>query len=46
MREETRTLSLVRETRPLEQVNQAIVAFEAGRIAARIALEPWTLRAC
>jgi alcohol dehydrogenase, propanol-preferring len=32
--------SVIRETRPLDQVNQAIADVEAGRVAARIVLEP------
>jgi propanol-preferring alcohol dehydrogenase len=31
---------VIRETRPLEQVNEAIADVEAGRVAARIVLEP------
>jgi propanol-preferring alcohol dehydrogenase len=31
---------LIRETRPLEQVNEAIADVEAGRVAARIVLQP------
>ena len=31
---------VIRETRPLDQVNQAIADVEAGRVAARIVLEP------
>jgi alcohol dehydrogenase, propanol-preferring len=31
---------VIRETRPLEQVNEAITDVEAGRVAARIVLEP------
>jgi propanol-preferring alcohol dehydrogenase len=32
--------SVIRETRPLDQVNQAIADVEAGRVPARIALQP------
>ena len=32
--------TVIREVRPLEQVNQAIADLEAGRVAARIVLEP------
>jgi propanol-preferring alcohol dehydrogenase len=31
---------VIRETRPLDQVNEAIADVEAGRVAARIVLEP------
>jgi propanol-preferring alcohol dehydrogenase len=31
---------VISETRPLEQVNEAIADVEAGRVAARIVLEP------
>ena len=31
---------VIRETRPLADVNQAIADVEAGRVAARIVLEP------
>jgi propanol-preferring alcohol dehydrogenase len=31
---------VIRETRPLEQVNEAIADVEAGRVAARVVLEP------
>jgi propanol-preferring alcohol dehydrogenase len=31
---------VIRETRPLDQVNEAIADLEAGRVAARIVLEP------
>ena len=31
---------VIRETRPLDQINQAIADVEAGRVAARIVLEP------
>jgi propanol-preferring alcohol dehydrogenase len=31
---------VIRETRPLDQVNQAIADVEAGRVAARVVLEP------
>jgi len=31
---------VIRETRPLEQVNESIADVEAGRVAARIVLEP------
>jgi alcohol dehydrogenase, propanol-preferring len=32
--------TVIRETRPLDQVNEAIADVEAGRVAARIVLEP------
>jgi alcohol dehydrogenase, propanol-preferring len=31
---------VIREMRPLDQVNEAIADVEAGRVAARIVLEP------
>jgi propanol-preferring alcohol dehydrogenase len=31
---------VIRETRPLDQVNEAIADVEAGRVAARVVLEP------
>ena len=32
--------TVIRETRPLDDVNEAIAGVEAGRVAARIVLQP------
>jgi len=31
---------VIRETRPLDQINEAIADLEAGRVPARIVLQP------